>query len=100
MNEENKIVIVNDDDKVIKFQDITIKNYEIDREEVARVENEIAELETQKIAIDERLVNLKAKILYAKKVIEIADAEKLASQEQNEVVAENTATDEISVVED
>lgn len=99
MNEENKIVIVNDDDKVIKFQDITIRNDEIDRDEVAKVENEIAELENQKIAIDERLVNLKAKILYAKKVIEIADAEKLAAQEQNEVVAD-TATDENSVVEE
>lgn len=99
MNEENKIVIVNDDDKVISFQDITIKNDVVDRDEVAQVKSEIAQLEEQKIAIDDKLVTLKAKLLYAEKVIKIADDKKLAEQEQENVVAD-TATDENSVVEE
>lgn len=99
MNEENKIVIVNDDDKVISFQDITIKNDVVDRDEVAQVEREIAELEEQKVAIDDKLVSLKAKILYAKRIIEIADEKKLAEQEQ-EIVVADTATEENSVVEE
>ena len=98
MNEENKIVIVNDDDKVISFQDITIKNDVVDRDEVAQVEREIAELEEQKIAIDDKLVLLKAKILYAKRIIEIADEKKLAESEQD--VVADTATEENSVVEE
>lgn len=99
MNEENKIVIVNDDDKVISFQDITIRNDVVDRDEVAQVEREIAELEEQKVAIDDKLVSLKAKILYAKRIIEIADEKKNAEQEQENVVAD-TATEENSVVEE
>ena len=99
MNEENKIVIVNDDDKVISFQDITIRNDVVDRDEVAQVEREIAELEEQKVAIDDKLVSLKAKILYAKRIIEIADEKKIAEQEQENVVAD-TATEENPVVEE
>ena len=82
MNEENKIVIVNDDDKVISFQDITIRNDVVDRDEVAQVEREIAELEEQKVAIDDKLVSLKAKILYAKRIIEIADEKKIAEMSE------------------
>lgn len=99
MNEENKIVIVNDDDKVISFQDITIRNDVVDRDEVAQVEREIAELEEQKVAIDDKLVLLKAKILYAKRIIEIADEKKIAEKEQ-EIVVADTATEENSVVEE
>jgi len=92
VEQENKIVIVSDDDKVIAYQDITIVNDTIDREDVARAEQEIAELEQIRNDADEKIVNLKAKILYAKKVIALADEEKA------KVVAE-TATEENSVVE-
>lgn len=92
VEQENKIVIVSDDDKVIAYQDITIVNDTIDREDVARAKQEIAELEQIRNDADEKIVNLKAKILYAEKVIALADEEKA------KVVAE-TATEENSVVE-
>lgn len=78
--EENKIVIVSDNDNVIEFDDVTIKHDTVNRLEVAEVEAEIAKLESDKVAIDERIVELKAKVLYAKKVIEIADAAKVTDE--------------------
>lgn len=78
--EENKIVIVSDNDNVIEFDDVTIKHDTVNRLEVAEVEAEIAKLESDKVAIDERIVELKAKVLYAKKVIEIADAAKVTNE--------------------
>lgn len=78
--EENKIVIVSDNDNVIEFDDVTIKHDTVNRLEVAEVEAEIAKLESDKVAIDERIVELKAKVLYAKKVIEIADATKITDE--------------------
>lgn len=104
MNEERKIVIVEDDGKMVKFQDVVITNDEIDREEVAQVKDEIARLEQDKIAIDDKLISLKAKLLYAEKVIAIADAEKAAKEtaeeeqvETSEVVENEPATDETVV---
>lgn len=75
MDEENKIVIVSDNGSRIDFDDVTIKHDSIDRNEVAEIDREIADLEQQRANIDERLVALKAKIAYAKRVIEIADAQ-------------------------
>lgn len=71
--DENKIVIVSDENGVVAFDDITIKHDTVNRAEVAEVEAEIAKLENDKVAIDNRIVELKAKVLYAKKVIAIAD---------------------------
>lgn len=73
MNEENKIVIVSDDGNCINFDDVTIKHDNINRNEVEEIDREIANLEHQRASIDDRLVELKAKIAYAKRVIEIAD---------------------------
>lgn len=96
MNEENKIVIVEDVDNIIKFDDITIKHDQVDRQEVADAEKEIAELETQKVGIDERIVALKVKIAYAKRVIEIADAKKLENQ-ANDEQCDECSTEEVVV---
>ncbi|MBQ7977391.1 MAG: hypothetical protein IJ301_02175 [Clostridia bacterium] len=81
--DENKIVIVSDDNNVINFDDITIKHDTIDRNEVCEVENAIAKLESEnadfesKIAANNEQINeLKDKLAYAKKVIAIADAQK------------------------
>lgn len=94
--DENKIVIVSDDSNIIKFDDITIRHDSVDRAEVAEVEREIAKLEDDKVAIDEKIVELKAKLLYAKKVIEIADAAKveLESVEADEPVVDNAEDSE------
>lgn len=78
--EENKIVIVSDNDNVIEFDDVTIKHDTVDRNEVAEVEAEIAELKSKKVAIDDKIIELEAKVLYAKKVIEIADAAKVTNE--------------------
>ncbi len=83
--EENKIVIVSDDSNVIAFDDITIKHDTVDRAEVAEIKEEISNLENQKVTIDERIVELKAKILYAEKVIAIADAAKAETESVQEV---------------
>lgn len=94
--EENKIVIVSDNDNVIEFDDVTIKHDTVNRLEVAEVEAEIAKLESDKVAIDERIVELKAKVLYAKKVIEIADAAKVTDESTDaEPVADVENNDEI-----
>ncbi len=71
--DENKIVIVSDENGVVAFDDITIKHDTVNRAEVAEVKAEIAKLENDKVAIDNRIVELKAKVLYAEKVIAIAD---------------------------
>lgn len=94
--DENKIVIVSDDSNIIKFDDITIRHDSVDRAEVAEVEREIAKLEDDKVAIDDKIVELKAKLLYAKKVIEIADAAKveLESVEADEPVVDNAEDSE------
>lgn len=100
MNEENKIVIVADDGNVIQCDDVTIRHEIVNRDEVAMVEQEIANLEQQKIEIDEKLIDLKAKIQYAKKVIELADAQKaeqevaVEQEQEQEVVANDEVADE------
>ncbi len=71
-------------------QDVTIKHDSVDRNEVAEIDREIADLEQQRANIDERLVALKAKIAYAKRVIEIADAQVSA----NESAVETTVGDD------
>ncbi len=90
MDEENKIVIVSDNGSRIDFDDVTIKHDSVDRNEVAEIDREIADLEQQRANIDERLVALKAKIAYAKRVIEIADAQVSA----NESAVETTVGDD------
>lgn len=87
--EENKIVIVSDDCNVIQFDDITVKHDTIDRNEVAEIKNEISKLENDKQSIDDKLVELKAKILYAEKVIAIADAAKAETVQEVNVSVEN-----------
>lgn len=87
--DEKKIVIISDDSNVIKFDDITIKHDSVDRTEVAEIKQEISNLEVQKTTIDERLVDLKAKLLYAEKVIAIADAEKAKAEQEASVSVEN-----------
>ena len=94
MDEEKRIEIVADVEDVIKFDDITIKHDEINRTDVANAKREIEELEAQRVAIDERLVALRKKVEYAEKVIEIADAKKIADAEKpsnEEVVAEESS---------
>lgn len=94
MDEEKRIEIVADVEDVIKFDDITIKHDEINRIDVANAKREIEELEAQRVAIDERLVALRKKVEYAEKVIEIADAKKIADAEKpsnEEVVTEESS---------
>ena len=98
-NEEKKIVIVSDDDKVIEFQDIVIKNDVVDRDEADAVEEKIQELEQQRISIDEELAELRAKIAYAKHIIEIADAQK-QQEEVAEAEVSETEENEDSTVEE
>lgn len=93
MVEENKIVIVSDDNNIIEFDDVTVKHDTINRNDVADVEAEILKLENDKFTIDEKLVELKAKILYAKKVIELADAKK--TEHEEDVPVDESANDEI-----
>lgn len=94
MDEEKRIEIVADVEDVIKFDDITIKHDEINRIDVANAKREIEELEAQRVAIDERLVALRKKVEYAEKVIEIANAKKIADAEKpsnEEVVTEESS---------
>lgn len=93
--EENKIVIVEDDNKVIRFQDITIKNDSVDREEVAFVEKQIAELTEQRESIDKKIAELNAKLEYARKIIEVADKKKAEeNSEIDHIETENVADTE------
>ena len=90
---EKRIEILEDVDNRIVFEEI--KTDTIDREEVAMVDARIAELEAQKLAIEAELAELRAKIDYAKKVIAIADAKKLA--EESVVSEEEAVTEEETV---
>ncbi len=81
--EEKKIVIVSDEDGIVAFDDITIKHDTINRAEVTEVEKAIEQLEQEKIAVDKRIVELKAKLLYAKKIIAIADEKRQSEITQN-----------------
>ena len=89
---DKRIEILEDVDNIIVFEEI--KTDSIDREEVARVDARIAELEAQKLAIEAELAELRAKIDYAKKVIAIADAKKLA--EESVVSEEEAVTEEVA----
>lgn len=98
--EENKIVIVSDDSNVIEFDDITTRHDTVDRAQVAEIKEEISNLENQKVTIDEKIVELKAKILYAEKVIAIADAQAAAKAEtEQEDVPVESDGDEIQETE-
>lgn len=77
MENENRIEILSDENGLIEFDDITVVHDTVSRTDVAAVEQEIAKLENDKIVIDNRVVELKAKVLYAKKVIAIADAKRM-----------------------
>lgn len=90
--DENKIVIVSDENGVVAFDDITIKHDTVNRAEVAEVKAEIAKLENDKVAIDNRIVELKAKVLYAEKVIAIAD-EKLKADADAAATVESVEND-------
>lgn len=90
--DENKIVIVSDENGVVAFDDITIKHDTVNRAEVAEVKAEIAKLENDKVAIDNRIVELKAKVLYAEKVIAIAD-EKLKANADAAATVESVEND-------
>ena len=93
-NEENKIVIVEDDSRIIRFQDITIKNDSVDRDEVSAVEQEMKTLLEQRENIDKRLEMLAAKLEYAKRVIEIADKQKAEENNDNHIETDNVADTE------
>ena len=84
--DEKRIEILEDVNGIIKFEEI--KEDVINRNEVEAVEARIEELLAQKLAIDEELAALNEKIAYAKKVIAIADAKKLAEES---VVSEEAA---------
>ena len=89
---EKRIEILEDVDNRIVFEEI--KTDTVNREEVAQVDARIADLEAQKLAIEEELAELRAKIDYAKKIIAIADAKKLA--EESVVSEEEVVTEEVA----
>lgn len=94
--DENKIVIVSDNSDVIEFDDITIRHDTVSRNEVADVKAEIERLESEKVTIDERIVELKAKILYAEKVIAIADEAKAVDCVEVEPVVDDVKSDDVN----
>ncbi len=85
MDEKKEIVIVSDEDGIIAFDDITVKRDTVNRAEVAEVEKAIESLEQQKADIDSKLVEFKAKLLYAQKIIAIAD------EKRNSEISSNNA---------
>lgn len=92
MLEEKKIVIVSDENDIVAFDDITIKHDTVNRVEVAEVKKEIEQLENDKIELDKRIVALKAKLIYAEKIIAIADEKKASekiAQSVNSTVSES-----------
>ena len=88
---EKRIEILEDVNGIIKFEEI--KEDEVNRNEVEAVKARIAELEAQKLAIEEELAGLHEKIAYAEKIIAIADAKKLAEES---VVSEDVAAEEVA----
>ena len=98
--EEKQIVIVSDENGIVAFDDITIKHDTIDRAEVAEVEKTIESLEQKKIEIDNRIVELKAKLLYAKKIIAIADEKRNSEITQNNAVDDNSSKEAGSILSD
>ncbi len=82
---ENKIVVMSDIDDVIAFDDVSIKHDTINRAEVEEVEKAIKSLEQDKIMINDRIVELKAKLIYARKIIAIAD------EKRNSEISSNNA---------
>lgn len=100
MDEKKEIVIVSDENGIVAFDDITIKHDTINRAEVAEVEEAIASLEKDKISIDNRIVELKAKLLYAKKIIAIADGKRNSEIAQNSAVNTNASEDVGSITPD
>lgn len=83
--DEKKIVIVSDENGIVAFDDITIKHDTINRAEVEEVEEAIKSLEQEKITINDRIVELKAKLIYARKIIAIAD------EKRNSEISSNNA---------
>ena len=83
--DEKKIVIVSDENGIVAFDDITIKHDTINRAEVEEVEKAIKSLEQEKITINDRIVELKAKLIYARKIIAIAD------EKRNSEISSNNA---------
>lgn len=83
--DEKKIVIVSDENGIVAFDDITIKHDTINRAEVEEVEKAIKSLEQEKITINDRIAELKAKLIYARKIIAIAD------EKRNSEISSNNA---------
>ena len=83
--DEKKIVIVSDENGIGAFDEITIKHDTINRAEVEEVEKAIKSLEQEKITINDRIVELKAKLIYARKIIAIAD------EKRNSEISSNNA---------
>ena len=83
--DEKKFVIVSDENGIVAFDDITIKHDTINRAEVEEVEKAIKSLEQEKITINDRIVELKAKLIYARKIIAIAD------EKRNSEISSNNA---------
>lgn len=84
MNEEKHIEIIRDENGIIIFDDITIIHDQVSREDVLRVKEEIKELEDRRQEIDASLLNLKAKLEYAERIILLADEKKQNEVESNE----------------
>lgn len=99
MLEEKKIVIVSDENDIVAFDDITIKHDTINRVEVAEVKKEIEQLENDRITLDNRIVALKAKLIYAEKIIAIAD-EKKASESIPQYANATVSDREASILAD
>ena len=84
--DEKKIVIVSDENGIVAFDDITIKHDTINRAEVEEVEKAIKSLEQEKITINDRIVELKAKLIYARKIIAIADEKRNSEISSNCII--------------
>ena len=87
---EKRIEILEDVNGVIKFEEIT--EDVVNRGEVEAAEARIAQLEAEKLAKEQELASIREQIAYAKEIIAIADAKKLAEESVvSEEVAEEVA---------
>jgi cell division protein FtsB len=82
METEKKLIIISDDGNDIQFDDILIKHDNVRRDEIAEIEKEIEQLETNKAEIEAKINDLKAQIIYAKEIIAIADDKKKETETQ------------------
>lgn len=85
MDEKKEIVIVSDENDIIVFDDIIVKRDTINRAEVAEVEKALASLVQQRTDLDNQIIEFKAKLIYARKIIAIAD------EKRNSEISSNNA---------